>query len=585
MVKDSSRPGYDYINYKVHKPEANYPGRLVTSGCGSPTEHLAQFSEFYLHPISSSLQYVLKDTSHFLYQIDRFNSEYQGNFDSLILATWDVVAMYPSIDNEMGLQACEDELNKRSNQFPSTQCIVDATRLTLENNMSIFNNVAYIQESGSAIGPHNAPAYANTAMHPIDVTINSNPRFELPLWVRFQDDIFSPWSMGESLLHEFTEWINTISPKIKFKLNYSKDGVVYLDSKVYIKDGQIHTTLHSKPSDTHAYLLPSSCHPKHICKNIANGVGNRIRRICSEQSEYDKNKLKQVELFANRGYNREFINEKLSVFDDVDRQDLIGDPEISVNLQNDNTCSRRFPLVLDFHPSFADASKVINKHKHLLDLDLNLTKVIDKNNLFVTFRKARTLSDLLVHSRYPVTTKVTQDRGCFSCKRCVLCKNYMIETTSIQSLTTSKHHQINCKVTCTDSHVVYVITDLVCGRQSVGSSEGTMRVRLANHKSHIKKNAKTCRVAVHFNEEPKHSFDINNLDATLALELSVTLIDKVTPEPWDTKDTIFTKLIKKESYWQNQLNSFTWAGGLNTRNERTIANKKSTKPMESIGIS
>ena len=58
------------------------------------------------------------------------------------------------------------------------------------------------------------------------------------------------------------------------------------------------------------------------------------------------------------------------------------------------------------------------------------------------------------------------------------------------------------------------------------------------------------------------------------------------PEPWDTSDSLFAKLVKKEFYWQNQLHSFIGlgAGGLNSRNERTIANKRSTKPMESIGI-
>ena len=45
IVKPSSRPGYDYGNYKAHKPEADYPLRVITSGCGSPLEGLANFLE------------------------------------------------------------------------------------------------------------------------------------------------------------------------------------------------------------------------------------------------------------------------------------------------------------------------------------------------------------------------------------------------------------------------------------------------------------------------------------------------------------------------------------------------------------
>ena len=116
-----------------------------------------------------------------------------------------------------------------------------------------------------------------------------------------------------------------------------------------------------------------------------------------------------------------------------------------------------------------------------------------------------------------------------------------------------------------------------------------MRTRFSNHKSHIKEKVKSCRVAVHFNENTQiseHKFDIGNNDdynATLALELKVILIDKVMPEPWDTPESITRKLIKKESYWQHQLKSFESDGGLNVRNERLIANNRANAfPMATV---
>ena len=62
---------------------------------------------------------------------------------------------------------------------------------------------------------------------------------------------------------------------------------------------------------------------------------------------------------------------------------------------------------------------------------------------------------------------------------------------------------------------------------------------------------KCCRVAVHYNSTNTHKFDIENqtsYNVTLALEMKVTLIDKVMPEPWDTIESITRKLIRKESY-------------------------------------
>ena len=138
VLKEESRPGYNYANYKAHKPQDNYPGRLITSCCGSPTENLAEFSDYYLQQIAVKLPYVLKDTSHFLFEIDKFNQTYEGNFDDIILVSFDVVAMFPSLDNDMGLKTVKEHLNMREIKFPSTECILEATEITLKNNLSIF---------------------------------------------------------------------------------------------------------------------------------------------------------------------------------------------------------------------------------------------------------------------------------------------------------------------------------------------------------------------------------------------------------------------------------------------------------------
>ena len=59
-------------------------------------------------------------------------------------------------------------------------------------------------------------------------------------------------------------------------------------------------------------------------------------------------------------------------------------------------------------------------------------------------------------------------------------------------------------------------------------------------------------MADHFNKCNAHKFDIidqKTFDATLALELKVTLIDKIIPDPWDTKESITKKLLAKEAFW------------------------------------
>ena len=120
-------------------------------------------------------------------------------------------------------------------------------------------------------------------------------------------------------------------------------------------------------------------------------------------------------------------------------------------------------------------------------------------------RKSKSLGDALVRSRYPSPQTKNIDKttiGNRNCKKCSLCKLYLSDDCdSIVSSSTSESHKINQTIKCTDPHVIYCITDLICVRQNVGSTDVTMRSRFSNHKSHIKKYVKNCRVACHFNED------------------------------------------------------------------------------------
>ena len=65
MIDPEADFGYFYLNYKAHKPEQNYPGKLITSSCGSPTENLSEWIEYYLKPLMAKVPYRLEDSSHF----------------------------------------------------------------------------------------------------------------------------------------------------------------------------------------------------------------------------------------------------------------------------------------------------------------------------------------------------------------------------------------------------------------------------------------------------------------------------------------------------------------------------------------
>ena len=78
--------------------------------------------------------------------------------------------------------------------------------------------------------------------------------------------IFDLWTQGPHKLNEFTEFIISLYPTIKFTLVSSPTSLNVLYLTLNIVDGYIQTDIYSKPTDNHLYLLRKSAHPTHCTK-------------------------------------------------------------------------------------------------------------------------------------------------------------------------------------------------------------------------------------------------------------------------------------------------------------------------------
>jgi hypothetical protein len=153
IANENVQPGKAFGTVKTHK-EGN-PLRLITSCRGTAIENLSAFTDFYLKPLSQALSSFIKDTTHLLQKISELDDT--GPFrDGTLLVSWDVVAMFPNIDNDLGLLAVTQALNSRPNQFPSTECIVEAVKICVAHNNSSFGKEHYLQIHGTGMGPKNA---------------------------------------------------------------------------------------------------------------------------------------------------------------------------------------------------------------------------------------------------------------------------------------------------------------------------------------------------------------------------------------------------------------------------------------------
>ena len=117
--------------------------------------------------------------------------------------------MFPSIDNISGLKSVKKVLENRSNKFPPGNCIIEALKLFLESNNSIFNIKHYLQSDGTAQGPHMSCSYSDIAIQYFDIkALEFNP--PVTCWKRFWDDIFIVWPHTLEELQVFFNYMNNL---------------------------------------------------------------------------------------------------------------------------------------------------------------------------------------------------------------------------------------------------------------------------------------------------------------------------------------------------------------------------------------
>ena len=171
------------------------------------------------------------------------------------------------------------------------ECILEAIRITMTRNNCSFLGKYYTQVDGATIGgPCSGSVTDIYGAEYIDRRIYQECPYSIEEYRRYRDDTIE--INTESSLEEqanITKWLNENikKGKIKFTDTSSNTEIEFLDVKITLENGYLHTQQYSKKTDIHQYLNPASSHPPPIFKGIVKSVGIRLRRICSKREGND----------------------------------------------------------------------------------------------------------------------------------------------------------------------------------------------------------------------------------------------------------------------------------------------------------
>ena len=181
-----------------------------------------------------------------------------------------------------GLASLRRFLETRDNKQISSDTLTELAKVVLKNNIFESDEKAFKQKRGTAIGTTFAPPSSLLFMADFQKKMLGSFEKKPMIWWRYINDIFFIWEHGEESLKVFREQVNMFHSTIKFTAKYSEEEVNFLDVNIKQIDGELKADLSVKPTDTHHFLDPTSCHPYHCKKEIPYSQALMLNRICSD---------------------------------------------------------------------------------------------------------------------------------------------------------------------------------------------------------------------------------------------------------------------------------------------------------------
>ena len=568
---------------KVHKtipPGSKLPPmRGIISSVKGPTTRASYYLDSVLNPLVPAYcgDHWCKDTTHILQEIDTLNrNTVSYSSETHTLVAIDVVDMYNSIPHDEGIEACRDALVSLSSySLPQIKEILILLNLVLSNNCFFFKGNFYRQIRGTAMGTPCAPAYANIFMAFLWKTRIVPGLPTQPEWLkRFLDDFLGIFP-AIFCLHSLLSFLNSVHDTVKFTASMglpstepeSQDrdsDTAFLDLSVHFSEGKIHTDLYSKPTDSHTYLSPRSCHPKHIFRSIVYSGALRLRRICSKDVYFCKRLSEFAKHLVASGYSEPFIH---GIFPKIAAKEratlLVPKPALPIPATCPPATSsnpspgqekRGLTFVTTFHPRMHNVNQSHNTNFIHLQASARMKKLLPHRPL-VAMRRTANLGNRVIHTKPRDAPVLDNSPGFHACSssRCHIHSRFAILGPTVKSSKTGVSFPIREHITCSSSRVIYVLTCRRCGSQYTGKTITPLRSRFNNERSAIRN---------HHSMDPEvrrpYGYHFNLPDHDGENDLQVQGIEVVPGG---------TSILQRESFWQWQLKTHQLTGGMNIAEE------------------
>ena len=245
---------------------------------------------------------------------------------------------------------------------------------------------------------------------------------------------------------------------------------------------------HYKATDSHSYLDYPSSHNPSMKNSIPSSQFLRLRRLCSDDTDFEEEAKEMVEFFIQRHYPEDIVRTALHKFRTIPRQQTLQ--------PDDKTATKKRPSIrLLYHPVHQSGTQNHPIQLSLLHSRAELAAIFSQPPL-IAYKHDTNIRDMLVRSklRQPATrTPGTAPCNQAKCGTCpFICTNSNVTVPKSQMDTTK---QFNCLT----YNIVYVIHCTKYAQLYIGETGRTRDTRFREHLADIK-HRRDKPVSKHFNQ-------------------------------------------------------------------------------------
>ena len=248
-----------------------------------------------------------------------------------------------------------------------------------------------------------------------------------------------------------------------------------LDIEVTLNNGVLSTDLLVKPTGTHQFLDPTSCHPYRCKKGIPYSQTLRLNRICSDNNNFDK-RCKELESWLlEKGYSEKMVRKQVLRPREHSRESLLE----KVKSEPDQN---KLTFNITYYPVFQNVRNILQELHILLTPDKKHQKVF-QDIPAEWFRNGKSLKDHLVTVKLPNGEITGRSESCGK-GNCQICE-FICDTDTFSTKACAKNFKILIgALNYNFQKVVYLLKCRICAEAPyVGKAKTKFRARFNDYKS------------------------------------------------------------------------------------------------------